>query len=673
MNSKTYKTKKMKPLIITGISLVVIVILVVVALAVAPYIFSIKHQKRLQRIQNNEEQLNVIIVTIDTTRTDYIGCYGNDNIETPNIDYFAKKGTRFENCRAVVPLTLPAHSSIMTGTYPPYTNVRSNDMFLPDELNLTIAEVLSENGYETAAFVSAFTLFEDTGIGQGFQIYNDDTLPEGIIAERPPLQRRGDRTWQVAREWLNDREDDKPFFMFLHFYDPHTPYAPPDPYDKRYPDDPYSGEIAYVDFILGNLLPTLEKNSYDKNTLIIITADHGELLGEHGEEEHGIFLYEPAIHVPFIMYCPGLVPSRKTVSTPISHTDIAPTIYEILNVEAPEVIHGDSLIPILFGSEMPNRPIYSESLYARRSYGWGSYYSIYENKWKFIEAPQPEIYNLAVDPLENSNTIETDAEKATEMSKLLDSYKAKYSEKEFDVEELEADPKHLEMLASLGYLGDSATGNSSTENDTAADLIDAKDRTEFINLLHHANKYRIEGDLEKTAKTFERMLEFEPDSPFTLSQLGNTYFSMGEYDKAADIYKKLHDKNPGNWTKKMSYAAALIQLKEYDKAEPMIKDLLEKELPDKSLSKVYDFLGTLVNNRDYDLKSAIRYKEKAIELNSKSVQTYFDLAFICAENKQYNKSIEYSSAYLEMVGGIGPEADMIKMLMREVESKTTKR
>ena len=630
------------------IIIVSVVVILLIAVVGVWYFFlrGVSAERRLEKIRGGEETLNIVLISLDTTRADHIGCYGFDGVETPNIDYLAAKGTRFADCDATVPLTLPSHSTMFTGTYPPYHGVRANDMFLADAPNLTLAEILSENGYETAAFVSAYTLFEGTGIEQGFQTFNDETLPEKYWKDNVPLQRNADYAWGEAYNWLEDREADKPFFLFLHFYDAHAPYMPPPPYNMEYRNDLYTGEIAYMDYVLSNLIPALSQFGYSQNTMIILTGDHGELLGEHGEDEHGVFVYEPAIKVPLIFYCPGLIPGGRVEKTPVSLADITPTILDTLGIELPSHIQGGSLMPSLLEESAPESIIYSESLYMRRSYGWGSYYALEKDGYKFIDAPQPELYNLRTDPDELKNLVEKDVERATVMADELDKLVEGFATAEISEREETLPPQHLEMLASLGYIGGSDEGREIVD-DTAPDLVDAKDRTEFINLMHRANAARIAGDMAKAIASFEKMFDYEADSAFVLSQLGKIYFQTGNYRKALEAYSQMQEERPNDWRIQKNLAGIYVQLKQFDKAEPLLHGLIEKDLPDKSLAAVYNDLGTLANNRNKNLASAIEYKEKAMELDPDTGKPCFDLAFICAEALELDKAEEYADLYIK--------------------------
>jgi arylsulfatase A-like enzyme/Tfp pilus assembly protein PilF len=659
------KIKKKKALFI---GLAVVIFIAIITIYYVVFLMPRPEERRLERIKGGKEQLNVILVSFDTTRADRLACYGYTEIETPNVDRLAEEGTRFAACKAPVPLTLPSHCSILTGTYPPYHSVRTNDTFMPDEPNVTLAEVLGEAGYDTAAFVSAYTLFRSTGIAQGFDYFDDDTRSPIYWSETKPKQRRAIDAWLSAKDWLKERDRKKPFLMLLHFYDPHTPYQPPRPFDQLYEEDPYCGEIAYADYVLGSLLPTLQELDYADNTLVILFGDHGECLGEHNEDEHGVFVYEAAVHVPLIFYCPGLIPKGKVVHGPVSLADVAPTIYDVLGIEAPSEVQGESLVERIFGKKYPHRALYEESLYMNVAYGWGSLYAVEKDGWKYIEAPRPELYNLRDDPAENKNLLESEPELASELATELAGLLASYAKGSSDAGDTETDLTRLEELAGLGYF--SSVGGAPPAETPEGGVVDPKDRTDFINLLHKAEAYMVGGDPNKAVETLYDMLEYEPDSAFIYIQLGRTYNAAGKPEESAEAYRKALEIHPDNWTIKKNYSAALISARRFDEAEPLLLGLLQEELPPPFTADAYDYLGTLYNNRDKNVPKAIEYKKRALERDPKKPRLYFDLAFLCSEAGLYEKAENYAKAYI-LMARFGPNVDTMRVLLKEIETKRT--
>jgi len=309
-------------------------------------------EERLAHIRSGEERLNVILISIDTLRADALGCYGGDIAPTPNIDRLADGGTLFTECKTPVPLTLPSHTTMLTGVYPPGHGVRYNDVSVPADL-VFLPEILSEHGYSTAGIIGGFPLDDVFGFNQGFDYYDDNftrgrgtsltrfETPAGVLVPR-------------CKKWLAENEK-KPFFLFVHFYDPHKPYTPPKEFYLPYKDRPYFGEVASVDEAIGTIIETLERGGLADNTLVILTADHGEALGEHGELTHGFFVYEATQHVPLIFYCPGLIPQGREVEGAISVADICPTVLDILGIDLPESVQGESLVPYLYRKSRAER------------------------------------------------------------------------------------------------------------------------------------------------------------------------------------------------------------------------------------------------------------------------------------------------------------------------------
>jgi arylsulfatase A-like enzyme len=346
--------------------------------------------------------LNIVLVTIDTLRTDRLSCYGSDRVDTPNIDSFAEEGVLFTNAATTVPFTLPAHSSILTGLYPPGHGVRENVGYTLDPRVPTLAEVLSTAGWSTAGFISAFVLDGRWGIARGFDHYFDDFDLSGFeSANLSSVQRTGDVTVAEAIRWLDRRPSDRPFFLWLHLYDPHDPYEPPEPYKSAFATRPYDGEVAFTDSLIGEFRKALEDRGLLGSTMVILTSDHGEGLGDHGEASHGFFLYDTTVHVGLIVRLPGGEPAGRTVDAAVSHVDLMPTILDAVNVDPPRPVHGESLIPLIEGGDRdPSRGVYSESLYPLLHYGWAPLRAYRTEDHKLVSAPRPEVFDVRADPRE---------------------------------------------------------------------------------------------------------------------------------------------------------------------------------------------------------------------------------------------------------------------------------
>ncbi len=337
---------------------------------------------------------NVVVITIDTLRADHLGCYGYKQIHTPNIDALAADGARFERAYTAVPVTLPSHTAIFTGTYPMLSGMHD---FAANKLNPTqptLASVLKEHGYATAAVIGSAVLDSRFGLNRGFDFYYDhfdfSRLEEANLDE---MERPGNIVADLALDWLG-KNSQKKFFLWMHLYDPHFPYRPPEPYSHEYAAQPYDGEIAFADAQLGRLLRFLKEKGLYQNTLIVLSGDHGESLGEHGEKTHGFFIYNATMHVPLIIRLPGK-PAALVVGDPVSLIDLMPTILAAAGLETPAQVQGRSLLPSLQGKPgEPNRSLYGETFLPRLHFNWSELRGVENAKYHFIDAPRPELYDL---------------------------------------------------------------------------------------------------------------------------------------------------------------------------------------------------------------------------------------------------------------------------------------
>ena len=411
---------------------------------------------------------SVLLVTIDTLRADHVGCYGHPGLTTPVLDGLASRGVRFGTAVAHVPLTAPSHASILTGRSPLGHGLRDNGGFaLPDGAK-SLAEDFRGSGYRTAAFVSGFPLDRRFGFDRGFETY-DDHLPRGNDPRRTPyVERTADRTTEAVLKWLDATlAGAAPFFLWVHYYDPHAPYEPPAELLARFPSSPYDGEIAFVDAQLGRLLRRLDELS--RPPLVLVTADHGEGLGEHGEETHGLFVYDATLRVPWIMAGPGL-PSGRVASVVARGIDVAPTLLDYAGLPARPDIEGRSLRAAADGTDQGDAPAYAESLFPQLQYGWAPLHAWRTARFKFIEAPRPELYDLGADGAETRNRAREEPGRVDEMRRHLRaamSTSTPSAAKEMDAET-------AERLGALGYLGG---GNAPA---TGAALRDPKDGVQLV-------------------------------------------------------------------------------------------------------------------------------------------------------------------------------------------------
>jgi len=406
---------------------------------------------------------NVVVITLDTTRADYLPAYGYPGLATPALDRLAREGVVFEQATTSAPLTLPAHCTIFTGLFPPHHRVRDNaDRALADT-QTTLAEVLKARGMRTAAFVGSIVVGRDRGLAQGFETYSAPSRTGFREGNRRP----GQLVVDDALAWL--QEQSGPFFAWVHLYDAHAPYTLPEPYRTMYQDVPYLGALAVLDAQVARLLQGLEARHELDRTLIIVASDHGESLGEHGEDGHGILVYQSTLHVPLIMRVPGLPPRRVADVTRLA--DVMPTALDLLHVPGPSM-DGVSLTTLMTGgAKHLDLDAYSESAYPRR-FGWSELHALRAGRYKFINAPRPELYDLEADPGEQHNLVDERAALRSVMAARVDALAA--SAVTGGPADSAVDTETSSRLAALGYVGRGAVGNPQTEGHEAF-AIDPKD------------------------------------------------------------------------------------------------------------------------------------------------------------------------------------------------------
>ncbi len=480
--------------------------------------------------------LNLIVVTLDTTRADRIGCYGAKDVATPRLDALAARGVRFANAVSPMPLTLPAHCTLFTSLLPGAHGVRDNGGFKLSAEHLTLAEALSQRGFATGGFVSAFVLDHRWGIAQGFDRYFDDfDLKQQEKLSMGEIQRPGNETLDHALAWIRDVKD-KRFFAWIHFYDPHAPYDPPEPYKSRYAGRPYDGEIAWTDALVGRLLDELDRLDLTKRTVIAVLADHGESLGEHGEQGHGYFIYEQVTHIPMIVATPYSGTRGRTVDAVVKSIDLAPTVLELLGAAgALPAAQGTSVVPLLGGNEGASAGDgYSEAFYARLHYGWSELRAVRTKRWHFIEAPRAELYDLERDPGETANLASSELATIERLRESLAAFDKASVPKVAATAPVEEDEQTLRKLASLGYVGGSAVDTHATWRD----LPDPKDRLPIYDAMGRARDLVKLGKEDEAIPVLTRVIKEAPEVVDAYFALGNCWQKKKDLGKAAELYRK---------------------------------------------------------------------------------------------------------------------------------------
>ncbi len=546
---------------------------------------------------------NLVIITIDTLRADHLECYGYKSIKTPRINALAADGILIENAYTPVPLTLPSHASLFTGTYPIFHGVRDFSGFTLPKERTTLASMLKSAGYRTGAVVAAAVLEARWGINQGFDFYYDNFPPSLQQNWQPVVERRGDEVVQDSLRWLENNKQG-PFFLWIHFFDPHDPYTPPPPYDRQYSERPYDGEIAYTDENVGLIIDYLKQNGLYNNCLIVLLGDHGEGLGEHGEKTHGFFIYDSTLRVPMIFKLPGAQsPKGKRVAGPLRTIDVLPTALQILGlsgkVRAPEVQGKGAYSALLGKASLSDRLSQAEIMLPYFHFDWNPLLSIRTGRYKYIDAPKPELYDTVADPHETRNTYSENKVMAARLKDLLMEDITRYSPRDSAARTTprDIDPVTMEKLASLGYL---ALSKGSSRPPVGKNLPDPKDRIDIYELIcagtlaaRNANYeralrllteavhrepgslvahfqlgviHRTNGDLRQAEQEFQKTLELRPGYDLALRRLAEVYIAGGRYDEAEAAYKKVLAQSPDDYMVHFSLGGLYVTLDRWDEA-----------------------------------------------------------------------------------------------------------
>jgi choline-sulfatase len=595
--------------------------------------------------------LNVVVITIDTLRPDHLHCYGYTKIETPTLDRIAQSGALFENAVTQTPLTPPSHASIFTGLNPPTHKVRDTGGFILSESTPTLASLLQQNGWDTAAFVSSAVLKKRFGFDHGFAVYDDQMPRKGNAQEfLEDAERRAGDTVDRALQWLDSRTG-KPFLLWVHLYDPHTPYDPPSPFREQYKGRPYDGEIAYTDRELGRLIDALQRKSPPGRTLVAVLSDHGESLGEHGEAYHGVFLYDSTLRIVFLLSGAG-VPAGVRVKAQARTIDLLPTILELAGVPAPAALEGASLVPAFGGKNVPTAVSYAETLYPKINLGWVELRGVRTNEWKYIRAPKPELYDLVRDPHETHNVL---AEHPAEVRQLERQFRAAVRVPgQETVETTSMSQRTMAQLKSLGYLAGSPRRSYALDGRGA----DPKDRLPVLKLLEAAESPGGGLPAPRRIAMLEEAIKEDPGNPLLYHLLGGKLEQAGRYNDAMKLYRaglaqglvdgRLHSRlgdllvragkkaeaipeyeagaalNPSDTTSQANLASAYLELGRLDDAERVLKAILVFD-PDSAAAQ--NGLGLLAIQRQ-DGAAARRHLEKAVELDPDLVDARLNLGVL---------------------------------------------
>jgi arylsulfatase A-like enzyme/Flp pilus assembly protein TadD len=577
--------------------------------------------------RKEKNRFNLLLITIDTLRTDRLSCYSKDHLRTPNIDSLAGRGVLFTRAFAHTSTTLPSHTNILLGTTPLHHGVHDNLHFIVRQDFLSLAEHLKTYNYSTGAFIGAFPLDTRFGLSQGFDVYDDEY---DLVSSK--AKREGERKAEIvvgrALSWLQGQAS--PWFLWIHCWDPHNPYDPPEPYKTRFSRDPYSGEVAYVDSVLGKLFSHLDRNDLWNKTVVVFTGDHGESLGEHDEETHGIFAYNSTTWIPLIFSVPGIKP-RKT-DPYVAHIDIFPTVCDALDIEKPDSLQGVSLWPAIRGRRQKQQTIFFESLYPFYSRGWAPMRGFIRDQKRFIESPIPEIYDLEEDFGEEDNLAErTSPKDLNEYRDFLKKIIEDFSLDESALAEQKLDKRSLEQLKSLGYIADS--------DELSSPQAFGPDQDAKV-LIHYHNKCIKAIELHEDGKTVEairllkEVLAERDDIGIAFKTLADIYEEMEKEDDAIQTLEQGLESVPAYYEIVYTYVTSLLAAGRYDDVIQVVKT---HSMPQMEVDpEMWNFVGLAHWNLGHFEEARIAY-ERSIALDKKYPIPYFNLGALFFSQFQETK------------------------------------
>jgi arylsulfatase A-like enzyme/Tfp pilus assembly protein PilF len=577
------------------------------------------------------DQINVLLMTIDTLRADHLGCYGNKVVETPEIDRIAAEGARFDFCVAHNPITLPSHINILTGEDARTHGVHDNTGFRLKPETLTLAEILKGAGYCTGAFVGAFVLDSRYGIDQGFDVYDDyygiNRPGNPLISERP-----ADEVVKPALEWIKG-VGDKPWFAWVHVYDPHAPHQVHPPLDVKFKDHLYEGEISYVDLNFKQIFDYLRSNGKIDSTIIIITADHGEGLGDHGEDTHGIFAYNATLHIPLIIRAPWEIPGGSVVERRVRHIDIVPTILDTLAIALPEGKKGESLLPLIraTGSSVEAPPdSYFEALSASFNRGWAPLRGVLHGDWKYIDLPIPELYDMRKDFDEKVNLIDSQAGTAAQLRRLLEQMRE--GEDNPYASRLTENEETRLRLRNLGYL----TGTNVIDKKEFGPEDDPKNNISLGNLLDESVALATARKWDEAEAVLVALIKDHPDMAIAYKNLAWVYVDSGRPGKAVELLEGEARKGIGG-NETLTGLAMALQEAGQAKRSVEILEAVRQEMPDDLevlhyLAMGYGKLG--------EVKKAEELFHEVLEKDPSFIEARGNLGWMLLENHRDEEALE---------------------------------
>ncbi len=591
---------------------------------------------------------NVILISIDTLRADHLSSYGHPLELTPHIDRVAREGALFEQVISPVPITLPSHSSLMTGTIPPVHGVRDNTDYRLDDSMTTLAEILKEKGFRTGAVVGAFVLDSGFGLSQGFDSYDDRIAgTEGELY----IERRGEEVSRLAGEWLTRNRESKNF-LFLHYFDPHADYRSPEPFAGRFADNPYAGEVAYTDWCIGKVLETLENLDLYDSSLIVVTSDHGEALGEHKELTHAYYVYQSTLRVPWVIKWPG-ADGLKRVVEPVSLVDVMPTILGLLQIPPPPQIQGESLVPAMLanGAAARTRRQYCESLLPTK-YGCSPLRGIVENRWKYIQTVEPELYDLREDPDETLNLAKQEPDRVERMDALLSSMLVGQNVGS----QASIDDVTRQRLEALGYLRGPAVDESVWENPRE----DAKDFIDLYLKIKRANTFYESGDSAEAKRLCMEVLSERPGQIHALRMMGDIHHDEGDLAQATIFYSRAVRALPENVEGQVDLGVVLAQQGRWAESLEHFSKALSldphSDATHNNLGNVYASSGRI--------DKALHHFREALNSNPLNAEAHLNLCMVLGRQRKIDEALRHCREALRLKPGWA-EAEKVQTVLSD--------
>jgi arylsulfatase A-like enzyme/Tfp pilus assembly protein PilF len=589
------------------------------------------------------ERPSVIVITIDTLRADHLGCYGYKDIQTPHIDALARASARFTHAYTPVPVTLPAHSALFTGSFPMATGMHDFSGNKLPARAITLATALRDKGYTTAAFIGSAVLDSRFGLNQGFDTYFDhfefSRLDEAHLDQ---MERPGDQVMDEALGWLK-LDPRRPFFLWVHLYDPHDPYKPPEPYAGRYRSHLYDGEIAFDDAQVGRLFAFLKENNLYERSVIILTGDHGEGLGEHGERTHGFFIYDSTLHVPLLIKIPGAAP--RVVNDEVSLVDVMPTVLQAVSVPIPGSVQGRSLLALALGRPAGGSSnLYAESYLPLLHFRWNQLRSLRSRGMKYIDAPRPEVYDTRTDPRELKNLYSTRQSLAHEMHDRLFTLIRRFTPSGGAAEKELTDPALMERLRSLGYVAVSA---GTFAEAGGKPLPDPKDRIQVYELVSQAMADGQHGRYQESLAKLREAEKTESNSLSIRYLMALDYYRMKDFPRALEQFRSALQLDPK--FSLATYYLGVTQLETGDLTGAQTSFVNVLQLDPTNFSAAYN-LGAIYT-RQQRVDEAIQSFQRAVQI----FPDYADAREALGELYLYLKRPDDARKELERAVAIAPE------------------